>query len=58
MVTKLPEVHVKEFEILEKFCHTNGSFCQSPDSRRVTVTVKYPGGGGGGASTETEVKIE
>ena len=44
MSTKLPEIHAKGFEILEKFCRTNGSFCQSPDSRRVTVTIKYPPG--------------
>ena len=42
MVTKLPEIHAKGFEILEKFCHTNRPFCQSPDSRRVTFTVKHP----------------
>ena len=23
-------------------CHTKGPFWQSPDSRRVTATVKYP----------------
>ena len=40
MVTKLPEVHAKGLEILEKFCNTNRSFCQSPDSR--PVTIKYP----------------
>ena len=41
MVTKLPEIHTNGFEILEKFCHTNGSFSQSPGSHRVTFTVKY-----------------
>ena len=39
---KLPEIHAKGFGILEKFCHTNESFCQSPDSPQVTVTIKYP----------------
>ena len=33
MVMKLPEIHAKGFEILDKFSHKNGSFCQSSDSR-------------------------
>ena len=40
MVTKLPEIHAKGFENLEKFCDTNGSFCPSPDLPRVTFTIK------------------
>ena len=40
LVMKLPEILAKGLEILEKFCRTNRPFCQSPDSRRVTVTIK------------------
>ena len=57
MVTKLPEIHAKGFEILEKFCHTNGSFCQSPDSRRIMFTIKYPLPGGKPMHTSNETTV-
>ena len=40
MVAKHPEIHAKGFGILDKFFHANGSFCQSPDSLRITMTIQ------------------
>ena len=57
MVTKLPELHANGFEILEKVYHTNGSFCQSPESRRLMVSIKHPLGKPMQTSNETIVYI-
>ena len=56
MVMKLLELHANGFEILEKVYHTNGSFCQSPESRRLMFTIKYsPRGKPMNTSNETIV---
>ena len=54
---KFPEIHAQGFEILEKFCHTNGSFCQCPDSRRLMLAIKYPLPGGKSMHTSNETTI-